>query len=551
MDLRPYQIEARQAVADRVAAGCRSLLTVLPTGTGKTVVFANEIKDRATAGRVLVLAHREELIHQPADMLRRVAPSLEVGICKAERNEVASHVVIASVQSLCHPKRLEAYARFGRPALVVTDEAHHAVAPTYRRIYDALEAGAADGPLHLGYTATPQRTDEVGLSEVFEEIVFSRDIKGMVGEGWLTEPRGRIIPVDVDLDQVRKNDAGDYSDAGLDEAMDPKVMRAIAAAWWQYAQTRTTVAFTASVTTAKMLARFANEIAGSDVAAEVDGETPSEQRQEILDRLRAGRLRLIANYGVLTEGFDAPNVTCVLMARPTKSEPLYTQMVGRGLRLWPGKDDCLVLDVTGISAEHSLCVLPMLFGLPTGDMAGKSVSEHAEALATEAREHGYRLARVEEQVNLMRRRRHWSWTEVHAGRVFSVGLGRDSTGADRMVVVRGVAKTPADGQWVVEERRYTGRRLAECRELFRGEGDTATEDAFGVAETFLAQIPEAARLAGTGEESWRSRSGNDPATGAQINALRKWRIPVPPDCTKMHASDLLAQAISAARLRGA
>ena len=547
MEMRPYQDEARQAVREREAAGIRSLLTVLPTGTGKTVVFANEVKDRAAAGRVLVLAHREELIQQPADMLRRVAPSLEVGVCKAGRNEIASQVVIASVQTLSQPKRLEAYAGLGHPVLVVTDECHRAVASTYRRIYNALRAGEPGGPLHLGYTATPQRLDGVGLSEVFQEVVFSRDIKGMVGEGWLTEPRGRIIPVDVDLEHVRRNDAGDYSDAGLDEAMDEKVMRAIAEKWWEHAQTRTTVAFTASVASAKMLANFANGIAGGIVAAEVDGQTPPEQRREILEMFKVGRLKLIANYGVLTEGFDAPNVTCILVARPTKSEPLYTQMVGRGLRLWPGKEDCLVLDVTGISAEHSLCVLPMLFGLPAGDMDGKSVSEHAEGLAAEAREHGYRLAQVEEQVDLLRRRRHWSWTEVKQGRVYAVGVGRDKTGADRMVVVRGLTQGP----WVAEERRYQGRRLAECRELFRGEGDTATEDAFGVAETFLAQIPEAARLAGTGAESWRARSGSVPATDAQVGAMRKWRISVPPDCTKEQASDLLAQAISMARLRGA
>ncbi len=193
MDLRPYQHEARQAVRAKESAGIRSMVTVLPTGTGKTVLFASEIADRAPTGRVLVLAHRDELIQQPVETLRRVAPDLECGICKAERNEVGSRVVIASVQSMSQPKRLDAYAGFGCPAVLITDEAHHAVAATYGRIYAALGAGTKDGPLHLGYTATPQRADEVGLSAVFQEVAFSRDIKQMVGEGWLTEPRGRIV----------------------------------------------------------------------------------------------------------------------------------------------------------------------------------------------------------------------------------------------------------------------------------------------------------------------------------------------------------------------
>ena len=548
MDLRPYQHEAREAVRAKEAAGIRSMVTVLPTGTGKTVLFASEVVDRAAKGRVLVLAHRDELIQQPLETLRRVAPAMEVGVCKAERNEVGSRVVVASVQSLSQRQRLDAYAEVGRPGLVITDEAHHSVAGTYRRIYAALGAGTPDGPLHLGYTATPQRTDEVGLSEVFEAVAFSRDIKQMVVEGWLVEPRGRIVKVGIDLAHVRRNDAGDYSDAGLDDAMDLEVMRAIARAWWEYARDRVTVAFAPSVRAARQLADAANDLAGGSVAAEVDGGTPTDERRATLQRLKAGGLKLLANCGVLTEGFDAPNITCVLVARPTKSESLYTQMVGRGLRLWPGKSDCLVLDVTGISAEHSLCVLPMLFGLPPADMDGRSLSEHALALAEAARQHGLRLAEAERQVDLLRRRRRWAWTEVRQGRVYSVGLGRDQRGQDVMVVVRGLEPTATEGVWVAEVRSYAGRRMADCSELYRGEGESAAEDAFGAAETFLATQPAAARLASSAAR-WRE-SGN-PATPAQVEALRQWRIPVPDGCSKAQASDLLDQAISAARLRGA
>lgn len=547
MDLRPYQVEARQAVRDREAAGVRSLVTVLPTGTGKTVLFASEIADRAAGGRVLVLAHRDELIQQPLEALARVAPGLEVGTVKAAANEAACRVVVASVQTLARPKRLEAYAAQGAPALVITDECHHAVASTYRGIYEALGAGTDTGPLHLGYTATPQRLDEVGLEAVFAEVAFARDIREMVIAGWLVEPRGRIVAV-MDLAGVRRNESGDYSDSGLDEAFDDRAVQAIAAAWHTYAANRTTVAFTPTVRTAEALADAAAGLVGAGRVAVVHGGTPPDERRDILRRLKAGELRLVANCMVLTEGFDGPNIDCILVARPTKSEALYTQMVGRGLRLYPGKDDCLVLDVTGISKEHSLCVLPVLFGLPVQDMEGKTVSVAAEEAVAAAKRRGMRLAQESALVDLLRRRKRWAWTEVDRGRLYSVSLGRDTC-----VVVRGQAPQGTPCVWVAEVRTYgADRRLADCRSLFRGDGETASEDAFGAAETYLATVPpEHQRLAAGDGRGWRKAAACLPATEAQLRALDRWHIAVPAGVTKAQASDLLDQAISRARLRGA
>ncbi len=548
--LRPYQEEARAAVASRIAAGRRALLTVLPTGTGKTVLFAAEVVDRTRdGGRALVLAHRDELIRQPTEALRRAAPGLEVGTVKAERNEVGCRVVVASVPTLARPERLDALRAAGPLALVITDEAHHAVAPMYGRIYAALAAGKTGGPLHLGYTATPQRGDGAGLSDVFEEVAFSRDIRQMVTEGWLTEPRGRIVAAGLALDGVRRNDSGDYSDTGLDEAMGAPAVEAIAQAWWRHARDRVTVAFTPSVRTAQALADAANRVAGAPVAAEVDGGTDPGARRALLASFKAGDVRLLANCGVLTEGFDAPNITCVLVARPTRSEGLYTQMVGRGLRLWPGKTDCLVLDVTGESAHFSLCVLPTLFGLPARDLAGRSVSEAMEEAAAEARRGGLHLARMEADVGLLQRRCRWAWVEVEAGRLYSVDLGRDAAGLAVMAVVRALYRGRA-GPWTAEVRRIRDGRTEAAEVLWQGEGDRAAEDAFGAAETWLATQPAAARLA-SAERGWRSATGAAPATAAQIDALRKWRIVAPDGCTKAHASDLLARAIAAVRLRGA
>jgi hypothetical protein len=505
------------------------------------LVFAHEAADWAPRGRVLVLVHRDELVEQTLATLRRVAPALEVGVVKAERDEVAAGVVVASVQTLAQPRRLERYIAAGpRPVLLVTDEAHHAAAPTYRRIYEALAVGEPDGPVHLGYTATPERHDGAGLQSAFAQIAYCRDIRQMVESGWLAEPRGRIIRVDIDLDAVRRAH-GDYTDAGLDEAMDDAVVSAIARAWWEHAPGRTTVGFVPSVRTAHMLAAAARDLGAR--AEAVDGGTPDDERRAVLERLKAGDLHMVANCAVLTEGFDAPNVDCILVARPTQSEGLYVQMVGRGLRLWPAKRDCLVLDVTGVSAQRSLCVLPVLFGLPPEDMAGRTVSEHAEMVAEAARRRGLRLAEMERQVDLLRRRRGWSWVEVEPGRVYAVAPGADEHGRHRMLIVRAL---PGDDppEWAAEVYIRPGGGVTETKVLFRGTGDTAAEDAFGCAETWLGSQPAAPLL--VSRTGWRQYSADLPATDAQRRALERWGVEVPEVVTKGEASEMLTRAAAAA-----
>jgi ATP-dependent helicase IRC3 len=539
--LRDYQVAAREAVARLLGDGVRSLLTVLPTGTGKTLLFACEVADWAPRGRVLVLVHRDELVAQTLATLRRVEPALKVGVVKAERDEVGAGVVVASVQTLSHPRRLERYLGAGpRPVLLVTDEAHHAAAPTYRRIYAALAAGEPDGPVHLGYTATPERHDGAGLQCAFSQIAYCRDIRQMVEAGWLAEPRGRIVRVDIDLDAVRR-EHGDYTDAGLDEAMDDAAVSAIARAWWEHAPGRVTLAFTPSVRTAHMLASAAQALGAR--AEAVDGGTPDDERRDVLERLKAGALHMVANCAVLTEGFDAPNVDCVLVARPTQSESLYVQMVGRGLRLWPMKRDCLVLDVTGVSAQRSLCVLPVLFGLPPADMAGQSVSEVAEALAEAARRRGLRLADKERQVDLLRRRREWCWVEVEPGRVFAVSPGADKNGVQRMLIVRSLPDTDPP-VWTAEVRTRSGLGVEGGMVLFAGHGESAAEDAFGCAETWLGSQPSARLLAG--RTGWRRYSADQPATDAQRQALERWGVEVPAELTKGEASEMLTRAAAAA-----
>jgi ATP-dependent helicase IRC3 len=214
LSLRPYQQEAIEAILKAEAHGVRRPLLALPTGCGKTVIFAHLIRQRE--GRSLVLVHRDELIQQAAEKLQLIAPGLEVGIVKAVRDEVDAPCVLASVQTLSREARL-ARLPLGFKTVVV-DEAHHAVAETYRRILTAVGSFDPDGPLTVGVTATPMRGDQVGLKAVFQEIVYKRSILDMILEGYLADVRGIQVGLKVDFRQLHTR-AGDFLDGEVEEML--------------------------------------------------------------------------------------------------------------------------------------------------------------------------------------------------------------------------------------------------------------------------------------------------------------------------------------------
>ncbi len=347
LPLRPYQREAIDAIDQRELLGVTRQLVVLPTGGGKTLVAAHLIAERQQraastgrgSGRALFLAHRDELIQQAVDKFRQVAPGLEVGVVKAERDEVGADVVVASVQTLARPSRL---ARLEPNFdLVVADESHHAVSPTWVGVLSGLGAMRDDGrgPLLLGITATPERSDRVGLGQVWQEIVYSRSILEMITDGYLVDARGLIVSTPADLARLRISH-GDLVDAELGaELVRSGALGSIAEAYATHARDRKGVAFTPTVETAYSLAEA---LVAEGIPAEgVDGTTPREQRRAILGRLHAGQTQVVCNAQILTEGWDEPSISCVLIARPTKSRPLYIQMSGHGLRIYPGKTDCI------------------------------------------------------------------------------------------------------------------------------------------------------------------------------------------------------------------
>ena len=377
-ELRPYQQEAIAAVLEARNLGRRRLLVCLPTGAGKTVIFSNLIK--ILRRPALVLAHRSELIDQAVDKIQAVlGPGKAVHIEKAaQRAGDDADVVVASIRSL-HTTRLDQVLQGRQLGLVIYDECHHAPAMDNMRVLRELGVFAPRwNGLLVGFTATTQRGDRAGLDGVFEDIVYQRTLPTMIREGYLVPLRGFRVTTQADLTALTSAGA-DFDVQELEEAIDIRGRNALVArAIQELARDRRTLAFCVTVKHARNLASALNDIGVS--AAVIHGESPPDVRASLLRRFRSGELQALTNVGVLTEGFDDPGVSCVAMARPTRSEALYTQCVGRGTRLHPGKTDCLVLDFVDLSSL-SLVSLPSLFGLPRQlDLDGDDVLEAEERL---------------------------------------------------------------------------------------------------------------------------------------------------------------------------
>lgn len=332
MELRPYQKECIDTIMKQPPG---SYLVQLPTGAGKTVIFTS-IPRR---GRVLVLAHREELVRQPAKYY-----DCPVGFEIAENKSNGEEVVIASVQSLV--RRLHRFLPSDFD-MIITDECQHSPARTYRKIYDYFSPR-----LHIGFSASPNRGDRVRLDDIFSKIIFQRDLRWGIENGYLTDIYCLRVNIGYDLSAVRTR-MGDYAPGELAEAMDGTA-GAIAQAYREYAKGATLI-FSVSV-------RQANEIASRiPGAVVVTGET--KDRAAIIQRFTDGEIPCIVNCMVFTEGTDIPRVETVIVARPTQSEALYAQMVGRGIRLYPGKEKLVLIDCVGVTGKASLCTAPSLLGI--------------------------------------------------------------------------------------------------------------------------------------------------------------------------------------------
>lgn len=343
--LRPYQQAARDAIHTEWENGHAHTLLVLPTGTGKTIVFASVAADQVRAGdRVLILAHRGELLEQAADKLRR-ATGLGSAVEKAGSTCLGSwfNVVVGSVQTLQRTARLERFPHdyFGT---IIIDEAHHAITDGYRRILDYFS-----GAKVLGVTATPDRGDMRNLGEVFDSLAFEYKLTDAIKEGYLCKIMAQTIPLQLDITSVTMS-GGDYAVGDLGTALDP-YLEQIAAEMARRCKSRKTVVFLPLIKTSQKFRDLLNTYGFR--AAEVNGQ--SDDRRQVLADFDAGKYNVLCNSMLLTEGWDCPSVDCVVVLRPTKVRSLYSQMVGRGTRLSPGKTDLLLLDFLWMTDKHELC----------------------------------------------------------------------------------------------------------------------------------------------------------------------------------------------------
>ena len=388
METRHYQQEALNAVSSEFDKGVRRMLLHMATGVGKTIVFSKlyeHMKSRIP-GQMLVLSHTEELVSQNQQKLQEINPTVKVAReMSGDYADPEAEIISASVQTLGRKdtKRVERFD-WKKITKVVIDEAHHSPADAYGRILGL--AGSMDvgtDKLLIGCTATTQRPDGKALSDIYEKIVYSYGMRQAISDGWLVPVRGYRVTTDTSLLDVSKS-GGDFVRSELAVTVNTESRnRQVVEAWKKLANGRQTIVFTVDIQHAEDMAREFEKAGVAAVA--VWGEDPL--RKEKLEAHRAGKIQVLCNCALVLEGYDDPSVTCVIPARPTQSGIAFSQMVGRGTRLFPGKKDLIVIDIVDASVSHSLITLPTLMGLQNIlDLKGQdmlTVVETIEALQEE------------------------------------------------------------------------------------------------------------------------------------------------------------------------
>ena len=511
MELRDYQQECVDAVLTAWESGRRRALIAMPTGTGKTVVFCHIIQRRLKLGRALVLVHRDELVQQTMEKLRAIVPEASVGVVKADRDEHTADVVVASIQTLARPDRLNRIPR-NHFSTIIVDEAHHSRAETYMRTLEYFRAFDQNGPCTLGCTATPERHDKLALGKVFQDIVFHASIPAMIRRGYLCDVRGLRVVAKVDLSKVRTR-GGDYVESELEQALvEANGVEAITGALLKFAADRKAIIFVPGVQMAHQVAAALLE--AGVAAAAIDGSMPLSERREILAKLRRGELQAIANCMVLTEGFDEPSVDCIFVARPTRSRTLYVQMVGRGLRLYDGKSDCLVLDLVGASEDMKLQTLDRITYTDPQKLGGGFLQAERSSNKRIQMEHAIQDL-IAMPVALLEQSK-FRWLRGSSGYVLVM-----SGGAIHVVWDEN------DEMWVGSNTPYMGPviEIKRANEL---------EDVIDACEKYVEDSGSA--ILAKANAKWRSQ----PATQRQLDVLRRWGIELNGSLSRGTASDLIA-----------
>ena len=523
---------------DRYRAGVRRQLACLPTGSGKTVIFAEFPRYFRMQNQMLVLAHRSELLDQARDKLRQANPELHIAVEQAGRSaDPVCDVVVASVPTLGRKgsKRLQRLDP-NRFFLVVVDEAHHATAATYTRVLDYFRVFEPNTrKLLVGFTATPKRGDGQGLDSVFQEISFSRSMPEMIQSGYLAPVAAYRVETDIDLSRVRIR-MGDFVTSHLSLAVNIEPRNdLIVKVFRDHLKDRQTLCFCVDVAHTHSLSDAFNK-AGIPAAA-ISGDMDRSRREKVLREFHAGGIQVLANCMVLTEGYDEPSVSGIILARPTKSALLYTQMIGRGTRLHPGKQNVTIIDIVDVTRDHSLTTLPSLFGFSESfDLEGHTTDDVQQAIrwvenhrpwipidqALSLSDLRYRCRRVdlldlETPAELLSYSR-FAWVSVGKGG-YRLGLA----GGKSIMVAPTIL-----GDWEVVLHQH-GTDLV----ITRGD-DVRTAITLAEAHT-THHLSESVGLVARNTR-WRRA----PASQKQLKLLRSRKIRVPKGLTKGQASHLIS-----------
>lgn len=583
MPLRPYQNEILAAVRRSYQQGIRQQLVLAATGTGKTTTFSHmpSFLQDLLPGRTLVLAHREELIDQGLKTFELNNPNLHVtkemgGIV----GDVNADVIMAGVATLGRSGSTRA-DRFPWEQIdkVITDEAHHGTSDSYTNVYRFADVLRPDTHrLHVGFTATGQRADGKAMAEVFKRVVYEYSLRRAIEEGYLVEPHGIRIRTNTSLAEVKTGNGGDYSTQSLVDAINnPERNQLVVKAWLDHGVGRKTIGFTANIQHAKDLCdmfRYYNVrceyIWGEDPErawkiARHQGPAAVEafciKHQMVVPRgaaMEALMYDVLLNCGVLTEGYDDPQISCILLARPTKSGVLYCQMVGRGTRLFLGKIDCIVIDVVDATAKNSLLTLPTLMGLSTTlDMKGRGLWDTVKKLEEAAKEYPQidfsQLADIDslntfiQSVNLfevkfteeVETNSDLTWYSGPTGG-YVLNLPKDEELVEKEKRLPREQKTPADRVQITQNLLDKYEVYAKIKgKSYRGLRDSIGE-AFSVADDLIQdKAPEALTLLRRNAH-WHGV----PASEKQIKLLKKLYKgrAIPLDLDKGAASKLISAA---------
>ena len=532
--LRPYQQEALDSICQNYANGINKQLVVLPTGAGKTVIFSHLPLIKQNCLPMLVLAHRSELLDQARNKIMASNPELTVEIEQAERKAGKVDVVVASVATLGRngTPRIEEYPKDYFKSIVI-DEAHHAAAPSYRRVVDYFSPDFL-----LGVTATPQRSDSTRLIDVFQEIVYYKSIQDLIEDKWLCPLVGFRVKSNTDISQVQITN-GDYAQGQLENIIDtPERNSYIVAAYRDLAPGKKAIVFASGVKHAEHLALSFRQ--ASIETAVIIGTTPREEREEILAQFATGKISVIVNVGVLTEGFDEPSVQAIILAKPTRSALLYTQIVGRGTRLHESKEHCIIIDIADTTKGKKPIGLPTLLGLPPDfDLQGQSLTDVAkkyEELETFCPGEAVRVLNPEDidlaytRINLfmppppnqfVQEFSKLVWAEIGEDE-YHLGLSNDES----MRI-----KCDTLGRWNVtvhDNHAKTTRLLGVVADI---------REAFARSDKWVQTNRSASMSLLDSSATWRSDSPTDP----QKKVLKRIGIPLTSDMTKGMASQIISR----------